>query len=171
MMIPEYTELPYRSCHQALKLLRQLLKGYYVESRDAMQPRMPKWWWLQQNFDALRGHSGLRGTLIIMREKKGTRRGKSLYYQTLREKGIYPRERNVPPVATGAGRLAPSPAALRFTAGARHRVAEAFGVDPFARGAVNQQAVQQVAPMNPAPTVGGWNFRVNNLDMDGNIVG
>lgn len=167
MMIPDYSEQQYRSCHQALKLMRSLLKGYYVESRDMMQPRMPKWWWLQQNFEMLRTRANLRGTLIILREKKGTRRGKSLYYQTLREKGIYPRERNVPPVGTGALRFNPQ--------GRQHRaVARAFTVDPFAIGAANQQAQQvaQVAPQAmPQAPLGGWNFRVAHLDMDGNIIG
>lgn len=158
MMIPEYTEQPFRSCHQALKLLRMLLKGYFVESRDAMQPRMPKWWWLQQNFDALRGHSGLRGTLIIMREKKGTRRGKSLYYQTLREKGIYPRER-----VHAAQQNAPLPRrggrTLRFTAAARQT--GAFAVDPFG-GGFGQQAQAQ-------PAVAQFWNAVAPLDRDGNF--
>lgn len=168
MMIPDYSEQQYRSCHQALKLMRALLKGYYVESHDAMQPRMPKWWWLQQNFEMLRMRANLRGTLIILREKRGTRRGKSLYYQTLREKGIYPRERNVPPPTVG------HMAGFRAVQATPRPRTGAFGVDPFAIGAAHQQAQaapQVVQQRNIPPTVAGWNFRVANLDMDGNIIG
>lgn len=101
--VPEYTAVPIRSANGALKILRGLLKGYYQEPSSAYHmPRMPKWWWLQKNFEILWPITRLHGQLIITREKRGTRAGKSVYYQTLREKGFYPREREM----AGNGRLA-----------------------------------------------------------------
>lgn len=135
MSIPEYTEVPHRSCAHASKMLRMLLKGYYLEPKPGEnQPRMPRWWWVQKNFAQIHSVCGLRGTLIIMREKRGTRRGKSLYYQTLREKGIYPRDRNVPPTING-GPMPPAGHGFRAVPTRAAQQGNAFGVDPFARPA------------------------------------
>lgn len=168
MHIPDYQDAPYRSYHQAQKILRLVLKGYYLEPKGSeLWPRMPKWWWLQKNFAQLQLTYHLRGTLIIVREKKGTRRGKSLYYQTLREKGVYPRERHVPP--TPAFRIGGRPVVAMAT-GRRPVTGRMFNFDPFAEGhAPVHQGIQRV-PATPEPVQMWGEPRPEQFDMDGNVI-
>lgn len=166
MHIPEYQDAPYRNYHQAQKILRAVLKGYYLEPKAGDHaPRLPKWWWLQKNFAQLQLTYHLRGTLIIIREKKGTRRGKSLYYQTLREKGVYPRERNVPP--TPAFRIGGRPVVAVAT-GRRPATGGIFNFDPFAEGhPLEGRGIHRV-PATPEPMPMWGNAA--QFDMDGNVI-